>query len=169
MKIALLGYSGSGKSTLAAFLGSEKSIPVLHLDTVQFVEHWEERDSEEALEIVEDFMGKSSWVIDGNYTKFYQERRLAEADQIILLMFSPWASLKRVIGRRIKYHHKTRPDMASGCDEKLDKEFLWWVLYEGRRKDRHQHFLDIQKRYPEKTFLIKNQKQLDQFYKENKR
>lgn len=169
MKIALLGYSGSGKSTLAKYLGKEQKLPVLHLDTVQFIENWEERNQEEALEIVESFMAQDSWVIDGNYTKFHQEQRLVEADQIILLMFSRFASLKRVIGRRIKYHNKTRPDMAPGCDEKLDKEFLWWVFYEGRSRKRYQHYLMIKNKYPEKVIIIKNQKQLDQFYQESKR
>ncbi|MHC5268306.1 P-loop NTPase family protein [Enterococcus sp. LJL98] len=164
MKIALLGYSGSGKSTLAAFLGKQKELPVLHLDTVQFIENWQEREPEAALEIVASFMTQASWVIDGNYTKFLQEKRLAEADQIVLLLFSPLATLRRVIQRRIKYHKKSRPDMAFGCEEKIDREFFWWVLYEGRRKARRQHFVAIQERYPEKVIVIKNQKQLDQFY-----
>lgn len=106
MKITLLGYSGSGKSTLAAYLSKAKQIPVLHLDTVQFIENWQEREYQEALVIVKNFMLQNSWVIDGNYTKFYQEERLAEADQIILLLFSPLVSLRRVINRRIKYQKK---------------------------------------------------------------
>lgn len=48
MKIAILGYSGSGKSTLARRLGEQYGIPVLHLDRVQFLPGWRERDPEEA-------------------------------------------------------------------------------------------------------------------------
>ena len=167
MKIAILGYSGSGKSTLAKFLGEKKQLPVIHLDTVQFIENWQERNHAEALVIVSDVMEQKNWVIDGNYTKFYQAERLEEADQIIFLQFSRWASFKRIIHRRIKYHNKTRPDMAEGCDEKLDFEFLWWVLYTGRTKERRAHYRELQEKYPSKSIVIKNQKELDAFYQQN--
>lgn len=164
MKIAILGYSGSGKSTLAKFLGETYKIPVLHLDTVQFIEDWEERNYEEGLAIVAKIMAEDNWVIDGNYTKFYQAERLAAADQIIFVQFSRWATLKRIIQRRIKYHKQSRPDMAEGCDEKLDWEFLWWVVYEGRTKERREHYQAIEQGYADKCLTIKNQKELDAFY-----
>ena len=43
MKIAILGTSGSGKSTLAKRLGETYGLPVLHMDTVQFLPGWVER------------------------------------------------------------------------------------------------------------------------------
>lgn len=166
MKIAIFGYSGSGKSTLAAFLGEQHQLPVLHLDTVQFIENWQERNRQEALQMVATFMAQDSWVIDGNYSKFYQERRLEEADHVILLLFSPFASLKRIIERRVKYRNTARPDMAEGCPEKIDGGFLWWVLYKGRNKAKRQHYQAIQKQYPEKVIVIKNQQQLTRFYQQ---
>ena len=164
MKIAILGYSGSGKSTLAKFLGDKKQIPVLHLDTVQFVEDWQERNKEEALSLVAKHLAGNNWIIDGNYTNFYQQERLEAADQIIFLQFSRWASLKRVIARRIKYHNKSRPDMAQGCHEKIDLDFFWWVVYQGRSKEKRAHFEDLKRRYANKSLTIKNQKELDIFY-----
>ena len=56
MKIAILGYSGSGQSTTAALLAEKYSIPVLFLDTVQFMENWQERPLEDSKRIVADFM-----------------------------------------------------------------------------------------------------------------
>ena len=44
MKIAILGYSGSGKSTLARKIGEVYNCEVLHLDTIQFIDNWHERD-----------------------------------------------------------------------------------------------------------------------------
>lgn len=83
MKIAVLGYSGAGKSTLSRELGKRYGCPVLHLDQVQFEAGWIERDRGEALSQVEQFMSQESWVIDGNYSAFLQERRLEEADCVI--------------------------------------------------------------------------------------
>ena len=48
MKTAICGYSGSGKSTLARRIGEIEQVPVLYLDTVQFVANWQERDRDEA-------------------------------------------------------------------------------------------------------------------------
>ncbi|KAF1302246.1 DNA topology modulation protein FlaR [Candidatus Enterococcus willemsii] len=164
MKIAILGYSGSGKSTLANYISRQRAIPCLHLDTAQFEANWETRPDEEAKAIVHQQLKKEQWVIDGNYTRFYQAERLAQADQIILLLFSRWASLKRIVGRYLKYRGQTRPDMAAGCEEKLDREFIWWVLYEGRTKSHQQHYQDIAKKYPDKTVIIRNQRELDALY-----
>ncbi|MCD5001398.1 DNA topology modulation protein FlaR [Enterococcus saccharolyticus] len=164
MKIAILGYSGSGKSTLANYISRQLEIPCLHLDTVQFEANWETRPDEEAKAIVHHQLKQEQWVIDGNYTRFYQAERLAQADQIILLLFSRWTSLKRIVGRYLKYRGQTRPDMAEGCEEKLDREFIWWVLYEGRTKSHQQHYRDIAKKYPDKTVIIRNQRELDALY-----
>ena len=50
--------------------------------------------------------------------------------------------------------------------EKIDGEFLWWVLYKGRNKAKRQHYQAIQKQYPEKVIVIKNQQQLTRFYQQ---
>ena len=164
MKIAILGFSGSGKSTLARYLSNTLKLPVLHLDTVQFTSGWQERERSEAKAIVASFLEKDDWIIEGNYGSFYQKERLEQADCIFILTFSRWASLRRVIARRIKYHNQTRPDMAPGCVEKIDRDFLRWILYEVRSADKQQHFAAIAQNYPEKTHVIKNQRQLDAVY-----
>lgn len=79
MKIAVIGYSGSGKSTLAKALGEKYHCPVLYLDRIQFLPGWKERSRDEGRKMVEEFMTRDSWVIDGNYKEFYQARRLEEA------------------------------------------------------------------------------------------
>lgn len=91
MKIAILGTSGSGKSMLAKRLGETYGLPVLHMDTVHFLPGWVERPFEEEETIVRRFLDENEkgWVIDGNYTKTCYARRLEEADQVIVLWFSP--------------------------------------------------------------------------------
>ena len=87
MKIAIIGYSGSGKSTLAKTLGELYDIPTLHLDTVHFLPNWVERTNEDERRIVTEFLDKNEgWVIDGSYSKIVYERRMEEADKIILLL-----------------------------------------------------------------------------------
>ena len=47
MRISIIGYSASGKSTLAKTLGGILNIPILHLDKVNFLPNWIERDKSE--------------------------------------------------------------------------------------------------------------------------
>ncbi len=102
-----------------------------------------------------------AWVMDGNYTKLSFARRLEEADVIILLLFGRISCLYRVVKRYRKYRNTTRPDMTEGCHEKLDWEFVKWILYEGRTKRKRQTYRDVMRRYPEKVIVIRSQRQLD--------
>ncbi len=161
MKIAVLGYSGSGKSTLAAELGAQLGCPVLHLDTLQFLPGWVERDREEARALAADFLDRErAWVIDGNYTGFHQARRLAEAERIILLDFPRRVCLPRVVRRYLRNRGRSRESMAPGCVEKLDWAFLRWVLWEGRTPDVRRHYREIAAQYPEKTAVLRSPRQV---------
>lgn len=164
MKIAIIGYSGSGKSTLARKLGEAYHAPVLHLDTVQFLPQWEDRPVAEQTQIVNAFLDShDAWVIDGNYSKILYERRMREADRIILLLFGRVHCLYRVIRRYLAYRNTTRPDMAPGCNEKIDWAFVKWILWEGRSKRARQRYRGIVQAYPQKAIVIKNQRQLDAY------
>ena len=164
MKIAIIGYSGSGKSTLARQLAEAYNIPVLHFDKVQFRPNWEIRPQPSKEIMTKTFLDlHKDWVIDGNYSKLSFERRMEEADVIILLLFNRISCLYRVTRRYLKYKNATRSDMADGCTEKLDWEFVKWVLRDGRTKTSKQRYQSVRDRYPEKTVVIKNQRQLDAY------
>ena len=164
MKIAILGYSGSGKSTLARKLGEYYRVDVLHFDRVQFLPGWEVRPQEEKEKLTQDFLDShTDWVIDGNYSKLSYERRMEEANKIILLLFNRFTCLRRVTRRYHTYRNATRPDMGVGCNEKLDWEFIIWVLWKGRTKTDRQRYRHVMAQYPDKIVVIKNQRQLDAY------
>lgn len=162
MKIAVVGFSGSGKSTLAQRLGKLTGAPVLHLDTVQFLPDWEVRPLEEKQAMVQDFMDSHlAWIIDGNCTKLSYERRLEEADQIWILLFNRVTRLARILRRYRQFRGKSRPDMTQGCPEKVDGEFVSWILWRGCTPEKLQHMHDIVRKYPAKSHLLENQRQVD--------
>lgn len=164
MKIAIIGYSACGKSTLARKLSETHNVDVLHLDTIQFLPNWVIRDEEDKVRMIKEFLDThDSWIIDGNYSSLCQERRLEEADLIILLLFNRFSCLLRAYSRYKKYKNKTRPDMAQGCNEKIDLEFVKWILYKGRTKQKRQKYSNIVAKYSDKAILIKNQKQLNTY------
>ena len=162
MKIAIIGYSGSGKSTLAKRLGELYGASVLHLDTVHFLPKWEERTNEDECKIVTEFLdANESWVIDGSYSKIVYERRMQEADKIILLLFNRFICFHRVVKRYKTYKGKSRESIAQGCEEKLDFAFAKWVIWDGRLKKRRKKFERVLQKFPDKTVVCKNQRQVD--------
>ena len=51
--------------------------------------------------------------------------------------------------------------MAEGCNEKIDAEFVRWVLRDGRTKQSKDRYKKISEQYKNKTVIIKNQRELD--------
>lgn len=167
MKIEVMGYSGSGKSTLCRKLAEYYQVPVLHLDTVQFLPDWQVRTDAEKQDIVRTFLDDhpGGWVIDGNYSSLSYERRNAEADLIIQMLFGRLNCLFRCARRYRTYKGTSRPDMAEGCNEKLDREFVRWILWEGRSQKIRSRYRQVRERYPEKVVVLRNQRQLDDYLK----
>lgn len=168
MKIAIIGYSGCGKSTLAEKLSQKYQLPALYLDTVHHLPGWQARPREETRAIVGTFLDEhdaTGWVIDGNYKRQHFQRRMEEADSILLLRFHRLACLYRAWKRYQAFRGKSRPSMTAGCEEKLDREFIRWILWEGPKS--HTPLFDrVQAQYPEKVTVIRNQRQLDAYYRE---
>ena len=126
------------------------------------------REESEKQSLVTSFLDNNpeSWVIDGNYTKLSYDRRIKEADIVIQMLFGRLNCLWRCAKRYYAYKGTNRPDVAEGCNEKMDWEFVKWILWEGRTKQAKERYKKIQKMYPEKIIVIKNQKQLNKYMKE---
>jgi adenylate kinase family enzyme len=134
-KLLLIGPGGSGKSTLARQIGERLRLPVIHLDALYWRPGWTETPRDEWREILKPLLAQDAWVMDGNYGGTL-EMRLVTADTVIFFDFPPLLCLWRVIRRRIRYRDRNRPDMAPGCAEKIDFEFVWWILTYRHRKRR---------------------------------
>lgn len=163
MKIAIIGYSGSGKSTLAKKLSEIYNCPLLYLDTIQFEANWKIRDIDEGRLMVGEFLKNDSWIIDGNYREFLQEKRLQDADKIIFMNFPRCICFPQAFKRYLHYKNKTRESMADGCNEKFDLEFIKWLLFEGRKKSIKNHYNEICKCYKDKITIFRNNKDVENF------
>jgi adenylate kinase family enzyme len=130
-RVLVLGCSGSGKSTVAMELGRLTGLEVIHLDAYFWKAGWVETPQVEWRVVVDELIRRDSWIMDGGYTGTL-DARLEVADTVIFLDFPRWLCIWRVIKRRIVNHGRTRPDMAEGCPEKVDLEFILFVW-------RHKH------------------------------
>ena len=165
MKIQIIGYSGAGKSTLAKYLGKFYNLPILHMESLNFLSNWVERDRLELNQIVDKFLlDNDSWVIDGNYFRI-SPIRYEQADLVIYLKYNRLTCLKGVIKRYKKFKHSSRPDMAEGCKERLNFSFLMWVIFLGRTKKRRRHMEEVVKN-AKSSLVFKNRKQLNKYLKE---
>lgn len=126
-RIAVIGCSGAGKSTFSSKLAGVLGLPLYHLDAYYWKPGWIPSPREEWHAFVEALSSQEEWIIDGNYSSTL-DIRLQYADTVIFLDMPMWLCLYGIVKRRIQYHGRTRPDMNEGCPEKLDMEFVRWVL-----------------------------------------
>lgn len=164
MKISVMGFSGSGKSTVSKFLSEIYDIPLLYLDKVKFVSDWKERDKDEISDIIFNFLNNNDcWVIDGNYNNLYKNERLESADKIIIIKLPALNCLFRIIKRYKDNKGKVRESMADGCKEKIDAEFIWWILFKSRNITNRKNFFIIKNKYKDKCIVLRSQKAIDKF------
>ena len=125
-RILIIGSGGAGKSTFARDLGAILGLPVIHLDQLYWREGWQKPSKDEWAITVDRAIAGNEWVMDGNFGGTLPQR-IKRADAIILLDISRWICLWRVAKRAVKYRGVQRPDMAPGCHERFDLEFIRWI------------------------------------------
>ena len=165
MKVAVVGYAGSGKSTFARRLGDALCIPVQHLDQVFYTSNWQERDKGEARDLAEAFLDvNDAWVVDGTYHRLALARRLEAADVIVIFAFPRRTCLAQAWRRSRRYAHRVRPDMADGCIERLDVEFVLWLVWKGRTRSHRKRFEEIRRDYAEKTVVVRSRDEVERLF-----
>ena len=128
MVLSLQGCMAVGKTTVLNYL--RENAPYVNVS------------NEENSEVVHAFLDEhpDGWVIDGNYKALSYERRCEEADVIIQMLFGRLDCLSRCLRRYRIYKGNNRPDMTEGCDEKIDWEFIRWILWDGRKREKRDLF-----------------------------
>ena len=125
-KVIVIGSGGAGKSTFSRQLGERLGLPVIHLDQLFWHSNWVRTPEDEWVEIVRREIARDEWIMDGNFGGT-REMRMQACDTVIFLDMPRWLCMYRILKRTLFYHRSTRPDMAEGCDERFDPEFILWV------------------------------------------
>lgn len=165
-RIMVIGVSaGAGKSTFARRLGEVANLPVHHLDAYFWKPGWIEVDKKEFQLKQQELADGARWIIEGNYNST-AAIRLEACDTLIQLQLPLWRCVWRVFKRRIQYRKQARPDMAPGCPEKIDREFLKFIVttYHSRQKSQQHLIEEFSKTSPEKqVHVLRTQKEIEAF------
>jgi len=127
-RVLIIGSPGSGKSTLSHEVARRTGLPLHHLDRLYWKSGWVETEPAQWRETVERLVAEPRWIIDGNYSSSLAPR-LARADTVIDLDLPAWQCVLGVLRRLVGAQARERPDMAVGCRERLNKEFIEFIVY----------------------------------------
>jgi adenylate kinase family enzyme len=125
-RVLVIGCSGTGKSTFSLALSDATGLPVIHIDHLFWQSGWVQTPKEIYLAKLEAAVAGERWIMDGINTSTF-DLRIPRADTIIWLQRSRMVCLWRIGRRVLTSYGKVRPDMAPGCREKFDWEFIKWV------------------------------------------
>lgn len=165
-RIMVIGVSaGVGKSAFARELGHRTGLPVHHLDAHFWNSGWVESTLGEFAEKTAALLKEEKWIIDGNYSSTF-EMRMAEADTMIYLELPLRICIvpgPETLGDNLGH---TRRDMPDGCEEKMDREFLSFIIrtYTTRKVKMRLRLRQFDESRPENcSIMLKGKQQINGF------
>ena len=160
-RVVVIGSGGAGKSTFSRRLGEITGLPVVHLDRLFWRPGWVATPEEEWAETVSRELERPMWVMDGNFGGT-REMRMQAADTIIMLDLPRRVCIYRILKRTLLYNPGGRPDMADGCHERLDLEFILWV-WNYRKRSRKNAVAEMEKLADKDIIILESRHQVEQF------
>ena len=116
-KILILGNAAGGKTRLAKRFERLLGIPILHVDSIQFLPGMKLRDLGETRGFIREFLKKDSWVIDGYGPLDILEERMQIADRIYFIDLPIWRHYWWATLRQFKNLYSRRKELPEGCSE----------------------------------------------------
>jgi adenylate kinase family enzyme len=113
----VIGNAGGGKTTLSRRLGEIYKLPMIHVDSIQFIPNMKIRALDETREILNRAVAQENWLIDGFGPLDLIEKRFAIADKIIFIDLPLWRHTWWCVKRQIKSIWSRRAELPEGCNE----------------------------------------------------
>ena len=162
-RMIVIGCSGSGKSTLAQKAAALLDLPYISIDRdILWLPGWILRDRAEQRRLTEELIARDRWIMDGTGSSTLH-LRLPRTELIIWPDLPRSACVLGILRRWVANLGRTRPEMAPGCPEKIDLEFLRYV-WTWNREVRPRVLADIQNHASGKpVVMLKSHREMDEF------
>ena len=125
-RVLVIGCSGAGKSTFTAKLHARTGLPLISLDAQFWRPGWTMMPRTEWRAKVAELANRDAWIMDGTFDSSL-DLRLPRADTVIWFRMPRWRCLARVVKRAVSGYGRVRPEMAAGCPERMDFDFMRYV------------------------------------------
>ncbi len=126
-RILVVGCSGGGKTTLSRSLGKQLSLPHISMDRdFYWLPGWVKRPKLEERQLIAAAVAERKWLMDGTGSSTF-DIRMPRTDVVVWVRLPRWSCLLDVTTRWLRWRGQPRPEMAPGCPEKLDLEFLRFI------------------------------------------
>ncbi|WP_432761333.1 AAA family ATPase [Rhizobium mayense] len=126
-RILVMGCSGGGKSTLSQKIATDFGLTYVSIDRdVLWLPGWVQRGRDEQRAIIVSQVQGERWIMDGTNPSTF-DVRLPRTDFVIWVRMPRLLCIWGAVSRWIKWMGRTRPEMAPGCIEKVDWEFLRFI------------------------------------------
>jgi adenylate kinase family enzyme len=156
-KVIVIGCPGSGKSTFSVALRRATGLPLFHLDMMYWNADKTAVERTVFLERMNETLGRSEWIIDGDY-RSTMEQRMQACDTVIFLDYPPQVCLDGIRER----HGKARSDMPWVESGEEDAEFVEAV--KNYNLQRRPQVMELLAKYSDKDiFVFENRDEAAEF------
>ncbi|MGG2477740.1 AAA family ATPase [Rhizobium sp. BR5] len=126
-RIMVVGCSGGGKSTLSQKLATAFGLRYISMDRdIFWLPGWQARPREEQRQRIAAIITEDRWLMDGSNPSSF-DMRLPRTDIVLWVRMPRWLCLWGAVSRIAKGYGKARPEMAAGCPERIDLDFLRYI------------------------------------------
>ncbi|WFU11201.1 AAA family ATPase [Rhizobium sp. CB3090] len=126
-RILVMGCSGGGKSTLSQEICARLDLPYVSMDREFFwLPGWVKRDKAEERALIAAKVAEERWLIDGTAPSSF-DLRLPRTEFVLWVRMPRWLCMWGALSRALRWLGRSRPDMAPGCPERIDWEFLRYI------------------------------------------
>jgi adenylate kinase family enzyme len=126
-RVLVMGCSGGGKSTLSQRICACLDLPYVSMDREFFwLPGWVKREKAEERALITAKVAEERWLIDGTAPSSF-DLRLPRTELILWVRMPRWLCMWGALSRAVRWLGRSRPDMAPGCPERIDGEFLRYI------------------------------------------
>lgn len=116
-KIQVVGNAATGKTWLSRNLAEKHSLPVIHIDSIQFQPGLRLRPFQETEKILNEKMSEGRWIIDGMGPLGTLQERFFAADRIVFIDLPLSQIYGWAVKRQFENLFRQRSELPEDCSE----------------------------------------------------